>query len=428
VACPIHRDATYAPCVALQTSEQDPAPVRTISLAIGNWIARLGSVWVEGQIAEITRRPGMARAFLVLRDPSVDMSLTVQVPVKALEASGPDIVRGSLVIVHGRPEYYHARGDLSFRATTIRLRGEGELWAQLERRKRLLQEEGLFAPERKRTLPFLPGRIGLICGRASAAEHDVLTNARRRWPGVDVTVRNVAVQGAQAVPEVRGALAELDEDPSVDVIVITRGGGSLADLLPFSDEGLIRAVAAAATPVVSAIGHETDHPLLDLVADVRASTPTDAAKRVVPDVGEETALVTTTLTRLRQRLSNRIRQEYERLDSLLDRALLDDPVGAIVTPRRQDTRGLTDRLRRSLGDAMGREERGLHAETARLRALSPAATLQRGYAIAVLPDGSVLSDAAQAKVGQQVRVRLHHGSIDTTTTATHVEHPVASGG
>ena len=213
------------------------------------------------------------------------MSLPVTCAVRLLEAAS--IREGAHVVVHAKAQIWAGRGSLSFAADQIRQVGVGELLAQLEHLRRVLTAEGLFAADRKRPLPFLPRRVGVVCGRASAAEHDVVENARRRWPAVQFRLLEVAVQGTNAVPEVTGALAALDQDPEVDVIVVTRGGGSLEDLLPFSTEALIRAVAACRTPVVSAIGHESDVPLLDLVADVRASTPTDAAKRVVPDVVEE---------------------------------------------------------------------------------------------------------------------------------------------
>ena len=273
--------------MGLETTPESPAPVRQIANAIAQWIDRLGSVWVEGQVAQLSRRQGMNTVFLTLRDPVADVSVPVTCSRQLFDSLDPPLVEGARVVVHAKPSYYANRGTLSLRASDIRMVGLGELLARIERRRQLLAAEGLFARERKRPLPFLPRCVGLITGGGSAAERDVLEVARRRWPAVEFRVVHTAVQGPQAAVGVMQALDKLDRDDEVDVIVIARGGGSVEDLLPFSDEGLIRAVFAARTPVVSAIGHEPDSPLLDLVADRRAATPTDAAKTVVPDVAEE---------------------------------------------------------------------------------------------------------------------------------------------
>ncbi|MGH3026567.1 MAG: exodeoxyribonuclease VII large subunit, partial [Gaiellaceae bacterium] len=269
--------------MALESSAESPIPVRTIARAISEWVDRLGRVWIDGQLTQITRRPGTNTVFFVLRDPAADISLRVVAAARLAESLGPQLSEGARVVVWAKPEMYLARGTLSLKAFDIRPVGVGELLARIERLRRMLAAEGLFAADRKRALPVLPGTVGLICGRGSAAERDVLDNARRRWPAVRFTVKPVAVQGPHAVHEVVAALTSLAADRDVEVIVIARGGGSVEDLLPFSDEALVRAVAACFTPVVSAIGHEQDSPLLDLVADVRASTPTDAGKLVVPD-------------------------------------------------------------------------------------------------------------------------------------------------
>lgn len=388
-------------------------------MAIGDWVGRLGSIWVEGQVAQITRRPGMARVFLTLRDPAADVSLQTSVPASDLDSAPGEIVQGSLVVVSGRPTWYHPRGTLTFEVRSIRLRGEGELWAQIERRKRLLAAEGVFDQSRKKPLPFLPRRVGLICGRASAAEHDVLATARRRWPGVEVEIRNVPVQGPRTVPAVRAALAELDAAAEVDVIVIARGGGSIEDLLPFSDEGLIRAVVAAGTPVVAAIGHETDNPLLDLAADVRASTPTDAARRIVPDVIEETESIASARRRLRTIIGVRLSSEAASLRALRDRDALRNPAAGLLAPRHDQTANLRDRSRRALHTMITTADHSLHGDTARLRTLSPAATLERGYAIVQTATGAVVRDAADVERAQPLRVRLHHGHLDVDVAATH---------
>ncbi len=286
-----------------------PWPVRVVSQKIGAWIAKLGWIWIDGQVAQITRRPGSSVVFITLRDPSADLSLSVTAHRDVLDTGAPNLADGARIVVHAKPEFYAGRGTLSLRADEVRQVGLGELLARLEQLKKLLAAEGLFDPRRKRRLPFLPTRVGLITGRASAAERDVLTNARRRWPAVEFRVINVAVQGTSAVPQIIDAMAELDRDPAIDVIVLARGGGSTEDLLPFSDEALCRAVFACTTPVVSAIGHETDAPLVDYVADVRASTPTDAAKRIVPDLADELRLISQARQRLRRGVSHFIDRE-----------------------------------------------------------------------------------------------------------------------
>ncbi|NEE26546.1 exodeoxyribonuclease VII large subunit, partial [Streptomyces sp. SID7982] len=255
--------------MALNTSPEAPLPVGEVSRLIGGWIDRLGAIWVEGQITQLSRRPGAGVVFLTLRDPSHDISVSVTCFRQVFDRIADVVTEGARVVVLAKPEWYAPRGQLSLRATDIRPVGIGELLVRLEQLKKSLAAEGLFALDRKKSLPFLPQLIGLVCGRASAAERDVLENARRRWPAVRFEVRNTAVQGVNAVAQVVQAVEELDALDEVDVIVVARGGGSVEDLLPFSDEQLIRAVAACRTPVVSAIGHEPDSPLLDLVADLR---------------------------------------------------------------------------------------------------------------------------------------------------------------
>ncbi|MDI5941740.1 exodeoxyribonuclease VII large subunit [Micromonospora sp. DH15] len=363
-----------------RSSSDEPWPVRVVSQKVGAWIARLGWVWVDGQVAQISRRPGASTVFLTLRDPSADLSLTVTTNRDVLDAGAPELREGARVVLHAKPEFYAARGTLSLRADEIRQVGLGELLARLEKLKKLLAAEGLFDRARKRRLPFLPGRIGLITGRASAAERDVLTNARRRWPAVEFRTVNVAVQGPGAVPQIVDALKVLDADPTVDVIVIARGGGGIEDLLPFSDEALCRAVFACRTPVVSAIGHETDAPLVDYVADVRASTPTDAAKRVVPDLAEELRLIRQARQRVERAVRNLVDREAHRLDGLRSRPVLARPQ-VMVEQRAADVTALRQRAGRTLHHRLGAAQDELRHTLARLRALSPAATLERGYAI-----------------------------------------------
>jgi exodeoxyribonuclease VII large subunit len=372
---------------AMETSEEKPAPVRVISAAIGEYIGRLGPVWVEGEIAEMTARPGTVMAFMRLKDPSVDMSISVSVPRALLKsASAQPLPPNALIKVFGRISWYAPRGSVSLMAKTIALVGQGELLARIEALRNLLAAEGLFADSRKRPLPFLPRKIGLICGRASAAEHDVVENAKRRWPAVEFEIREVAVQGSNAVIEVSAAIRELDGIPEVDVIIITRGGGSFEDLLPFSDEGLIRIVSKCSTPVVSAIGHEQDAPLLDLVADLRASTPTDAAKRVVPDVQEQMALIQALGERALRKLTSFLDSEKSKLASLLSRPVIVDP-GSMITTRADMINSLL----------------------ARARAMSPQSTLDRGYAVVQNESGEIVRSAASIKRGDRLRLRLGEG-------------------
>jgi len=378
--------------MALESSPEQPAAVRTVSRLLADWIGRLGAVWIDGQIAEFRRRPGARNLYLVLRDPDADMSLTVVADVGVVGRVSPPLEEGQRVIVHGRPEFWTGRGSLSIRALEIRPVGLGDLLAQLERLRQVLAAEGLFNADRKKPLPFLPRRIGLICGRNSAAMHDVLVNARERWPSIQFEVREVAVQGVQAVGAVSEALTELDAVPDIDVIVIARGGGSVEDLLPFSNETLIRAVAACRTPVVSAIGHEQDAPLLDFVADLRASTPTDAAKRIVPSAREEAELI----AGLRQRSNRQVR-------TILDRE------GTRIADLRRRSHLVTTRL-------IERHGAEIAQMTGRLRALSPAATLERGYAIVMTDDGRIVRDPATVPGGSLLDIRVSGGRFAARRT------------
>jgi exodeoxyribonuclease VII large subunit len=396
--------------MALQTTPETAVPVRTVAHLIGQWVSRLGKVWMEGQVAQLTRRPGSATMFLTLRDPIADVSVQVTCSRSVLDAVVPPLVEGARVVVFGRPTYYVPRGSISFSAEQIRGVGIGDLLARLEQLRRLLAAEGLFDAGRKRRLPFLPRGVGLICGRAGAAERDVIDNARRRWPRVAFEVREVPVQGPFAVGEIVAALAGLDADPTVEVIVIARGGGSVEDLLPFSDETLLRAVAACRTPVVSAIGHEQDNPLLDAVADVRASTPTEAAKLIVPDLGEQLLLVDTLCTRTRRALLGRLDRESARLAGLAARPALADPTARIAAAELTVAAGV-DRARRCLRHRIDRAYDELTHRQEQVRALSPAATLNRGYAVVVRGDGTVVRDPAQVAHDEPLRVRVAAGTF-----------------
>jgi exodeoxyribonuclease VII large subunit len=406
--------------MALQTSPEKPAPVRVISNAIHGWISRLGFVWVEGQITQLTRRPGTQTVFLILRDMAADVSIQITCPRRIFDTVDPPVTDGARVILHARPAYYMNRGSLSLAADDIRPVGLGELLARLEQRRRLLAAEGLFAAERKRRLPFLPATVGLICGRDSAAERDVVENARRRWPAVQFEIRNVAVQGPNAAADVIGALQSLDRRDQVDVIVVTRGGGSAEDLLPFSDEGLLRAVFAAHTPVISAIGHEQDSPLLDLVADHRASTPTDAGRTVVPDMTAESRLIAEARARARSAVTSFLDREMEGLAGVRRRPVFADPMVA-VTERATVVAELTDRARRCMANRLDRAADDIAHRLARVRTLSPLATLKRGYAVLQTTDGSVITDAEAVSEGDLVDARLAAGRMSLQVQRTEPE-------
>jgi exodeoxyribonuclease VII large subunit len=401
--------------VSDQSSPEQPWPVRVVSQKVGAWIGKLGWVWVDGQLAQITRRPGTQVVFLTLRDPSADLSLTVTAHRDVLDAGAPNLSEGARVILHAKPEFFPARGTLSLRADEIRQVGLGELLARLERLKKLLAAEGLFDPRRKRRPPFLPRKIGLVTGRASAAERDVLTNARRRWPAVEFRVVNVAVQGPTAVPQIMDALTLLDTDAEVDVIILARGGGSVEDLLPFSDEALCRAVFACRTPVITAIGHETDTPLVDFVADLRASTPTDAAKRAVPDLVEERQRISQARARLGRAVTGLLDREQHRLDALRSRPVMARP-HVLLGPRDAEVAALRERASRCLRHRLEKGAADVGHTLARLRALSPAATLERGYAIVQRLDGAVVRQPDQVTVGDPVTLRLAGGELAATVT------------
>ena len=392
------------------TTAEDPWPVRLLSMKIADYVDKMSSLWVEGQVVQVMRRPGQSTAYLTLRDPEVDMSLNVTVRTTTLDSMPTPLAEGARVVVQARPTFWTKRGTLQLSARQVRPVGVGELLARLEHLKRILASEGLFDNDRKRPLPFLPRTVGLICGRASAAEKDVVENARRRWPAVQFEIRTVSVQGPGTVPEVSAALSELDADRSVDVIVITRGGGSFEDLLPFSNEALVRAVARALTPVVSAIGHDVDTPLLDFVADLRASTPTDAAKRIVPDVGEQRAGIEQTRQRVCRALTSRVHTERRLLISLRSRPVMADP-RAMITARRQELDALTDRATRRVGASLHRAADQIDHLRSQVRALSPLATLERGYAVVQHADGRIVMDGAEVAAHERLKVRVARGDF-----------------
>jgi exodeoxyribonuclease VII large subunit len=398
----------------IDSSSEEPLPVRVVSESIGEYVGRLGPVWVEGEVAEITRRPGSQMAFLRLKDTSVDMSLQVTCHKSILEAIDP-LPENARIVAYAKVNWYAVRGTLSLMAREIRQVGLGELLARLEQLKNLLAAEGLFATDRKRDLPFLPRKIGLICGRASAAEKDVVENVERRWPGMRFEIREVAVQGNTAVVEVSRALIELEAIDDVDVIIVTRGGGSFEDLLPFSDESLIRLVASLTTPIVSAIGHEQDAPLLDLVADLRASTPTDAAKRVVPSLIEEQEHIAQLTNRLEKRMRSMIELEISKVTSLVTRPVMKDPL-TIVTAKVDEIKVLRSDGQKALTALLREEKIEVREIKARIAALSPLSTLKRGYAV-VQKRGKVLLDAKDVSLADELQVVLAKGELTVAVTS-----------
>ncbi len=392
------------------SSPEAPWPVRTVARKVAEWIGRLGEVWVEGQVAQLNRRSGAATVFLTLRDPAADLSVPVTCARDVADRPGLELTEGARVVVRARPDYYVARGSFSLRATEIRAVGLGELLARIERIRRLLAAEGLFDAARKRPLPFAPAVVGLVTGKDSAAERDVLVTARRRWPAVRFAVHHSLVQGVNAAASVIDGLQRLDRDPEVEVIVLARGGGSVEDLLPFSDEGLVRAIAACRTPVVTAVGHETDTTLVDHVADVRAATPTDAAHRVVPEIGEQKRLVDGLRARARHLLTVRIEQSERWLESVRSRPVLADPE-RLLHGRADDVTALRDRARRTLTHRVETAERDLEHARARVAALSPQATLQRGYALVQRADGALVRDPGEVADDERLSVRVAGGRV-----------------
>lgn len=390
----------------LETSSESPAPVRVVSEAIKEYVERLGPIWIEGEISELNERSG-GMAFMRLRDTSVDMSLSVMCYKSVLAAVQP-LPANARVVIHAKASWFTKNGSLTLSAKEIRQVGIGELLARLEALKGLLAAEGLFSADRKVNLPKLPRKVGLICGRNTDAEKDVVENARRRWPAVEFEIREVAVQGAAAVVEVSAALRELEDIEDVDVIIITRGGGSFEDLLPFSDESLVRLAASCETPIVSAIGHEKDSPLLDLVADYRASTPTDAAKRVVPDIEEEIAEINKIRDRIYRRLVSTIDYELNQIAQLRNRPVMRDP-SVMVKVRVDELNALRDRSHRGFKALLEIEKKEIKGVIAHLRSLSPQSTMDRGYSVVQSDDGKIVRDATKLKAGTLLRIRAAKG-------------------
>ena len=397
-----------APVTPAPTSADAPWPVAELSQKLKGWIDRLGAVWVEGEITQWGVSGG--NVYGKLKDLSADATVSFVIWSSVRSRTPDGVTQGDRVVMHVKANWWVKGGSLTMQVFDVRRVGLGDLLERLERLRQSLRAEGLFDAARKNPLPFLPSLIGLVTGKDSDAEKDVLRNAALRWPSVAFRVQHSAVQGDRAVGELVAAIEALDADPDVDVIIVARGGGDFQNLLPFSDERVVRAVAACSTPVVSAIGHENDRPLLDDVADLRASTPTDAAKRVVPDVGDELSRVDQARTRLRSRITLQVRTEVERLAQLRSRPVL---AGAewIIDARADEltrlvARGaeLTERRIERAGDELAERR-------ARLRSLSPQSTLDRGYAIVQTADGAVLRAASDVVDGARLRVTLADGAI-----------------
>ncbi|MFJ7750454.1 exodeoxyribonuclease VII large subunit [Arthrobacter sp. NPDC097144] len=405
---------TSLPKTAAETSPENPWPLQLLSRNLKSYIDRAPATWVEGQIIELNKRANAS--YITLRDVDAEISLSLTVWSTVMNRLELPLERGARVVAQVKPDFWVKTGRLSMQTRDIRPVGVGDLLARIERLRQSLAAEGLFREDRKLPLPLLPGRIGLITGRNSDAMKDVMRNAALRWPAVAFEVREVAVQGVNAVAEVTRALAQLDAMPEVDVIVIARGGGSLEDLLPFSHEDLVRAVSAAGTPVVSAIGHEADRPLLDEVADLRASTPTDAAKRIVPDVGEELQRIGAARAQLRRIVELTVGREMERLNHVRSRPVLAAP-HTMIDVRAQEVSRLRERTLAFMSSEVRRDTDRISHLRAQVRALSPQNTLDRGYAVVQLADGAVVREAAAVPEAAHLRIRVAVGELAATAAA-----------
>ena len=389
-----------------------PLGVSLLGQMMADWIARLGPVWVEGQVAEINGRGALT--FVDLRDVEGESRVKMYTRGDTVSSLNPPIEQGSRVVAQVKADWWKNRGSLQFQILQIRLVGVGELMARIEALRLQLEAEGLFEPSQKKPLPFLPRRIGLVCGKNSDAKHDVIENARRRWPDATFEIREVKVQGATAVKEVSQAVTELDAIEDIDVIVVARGGGSFEDLLPFSDESLIRVIAKAQTPIVVAIGHEEDRPLVDYVADYRASTPTDAARRIVPDVVEEIAYIKNIRMRARSLVTATIADLSHNLASVRAKPALANPTVLIdqrLVANSNVRNGIFTKVDNHISLAFS-DVRGIKAT---LRALSPQGTLDRGFSIVRSASGKVVKSTSDIAAGENLRIKVADGDISVTT-------------
>ena len=395
---------------AADTTRDNPWPLSRLTQNIKIYVDRMSPLWVEGQVVQYNPRPGSRMAFFTLRDTESDTSMTVTAFPNVITAIGAGFEEGVKVVARVKPVFWERSGSLNLQAAEVHLQGLGDLLAQIERLRQRLAAEGLFDTDRKKPLPFLPRVIGLVCGRNAKAKDDVIVNASARWPGARFEVREVAVQGQYAVREVTQAIADLDSLPQVDVIVVARGGGAVEDLLPFSDEALVRAAAQTSTPLVSAIGHEGDAPLLDYVADYRASTPTDAARRIVPDLVQELDDLARAREGMRSAIQRRLAQERYNLDLLVSRPIFLAPA-ATLEPHRTFIDSALTSLRTQVERRLSSERQSILQASATLQALSPQATLERGYSMLRLPSGELVRDASQVPKGTLVEGILAQGRL-----------------
>lgn len=389
-----------------------PFTVQQLSERVANAVKGWGNAWVEGELIKFQAKAG-GHAYPQLRDLTTGAQLSLVIFNNVLVSAGEEFQDGDRVLVSGNMDFYVARGTLSLRVTTIRKVGIGVLMAEIETRRAKIIAEGLADPAKKQKLPFLPGVIGLITAENSDAEKDVKQNVLLRWPEAVIRTANVSVQGAECAPSVIAALKKMDEDPEVEVIIITRGGGGFLDLVGFSDEALVRAVAACKTPVISAIGHENDRPIIDDVADLRASTPTDAAKRVVPDVVDERRRISESLERMKSIIGNYVSTQATLINQIRQHPLLKDP-HAYLDQRADDLLRALGELRDEMDSKLERQATDLTNKRSLLRSLSPQSTLDRGYAVVRDESGQVITDPAKVKTGQALKLRVAKGEIEAT--------------
>ena len=405
---------------AAQTTRDNPWPLSLLTQNIKKYVSRMSRLWVCGQVVEYKPRPGSRMAFFVLRDTKETTSMTVKCFPTVLDQVGSDFSEGAQVVVLAKPDFYEGSGSLSLFANEVHTVGVGNLLAQIEQLRKKLAAEGLFLETKKQPLPAIPDKIGLIVGRNAKAKQDVMVNALARWPLAEFEVREVAVQGPTCAQEVTRALQELDFLPEVEVIVISRGGGAVEDLLPFSEESLVRAAAAARTPLVSAIGHEEDAPLLDFVADYRASTPTDAARRIVPDLREETLGLENARSRLRTLISALLDQHLGQLASFRARPVMADPA-AVIAAQEQSLALASQHLRFRFETSLQNQVTSLNGWEDALKAYSPQAILERGYSILRSPSGSVINSVSQVNKGDLLEAIFPDGSAVTKVFGTNAK-------
>ncbi len=398
--------------IAIGKDPDHPFTVQQLSERVANAVKGWGNAWVEGEIIKFQAKAG-GHAYPQLRDLATGSTISLVIFNGVLVSAGEEFKDGDRVLVSGNMDYYVARGTLSLKVSSIKKVGLGVLMAEIEARRAKIYAEGLADPSKKKKLPFLPGVIGLITAENSDAEKDVRQNILLRWPEAVIKMANVSVQGEECAPSVIAALKKMDADPEVEVIIITRGGGGFLDLVGFSDEALVRAVAACETPVISAIGHENDRPIIDDVADLRASTPTDAAKRVVPDVVDERRKISESLERMKSIIGSYLGHQVTLIQQIRQHPLLKDPHAYLIQRSDDLTRALGE-LRDDLDYKLDRQSTDLANKKSLLRSLSPQSTLDRGYAVVRDSEGKVITDPKMAKSGTLLKLRVAKGDLDAT--------------